>query len=647
MNKIKLKLLTSIAILAVISPFARAEVLTGKQAITTLYKSIASDQTSITNLHEQYGTDLLEQEALIRSDPGLFSSYVHFNINEENAPFIHPSLLIPILRDHLKIYDSNFFVTSWIVENLLEAQKLAPKTFPVASSLLVNAVTALNKFQDKNHPDSDAISFWPQKFDSRQNTWMAYPTNLMAILGKSSNFFSWGLGVCLKILPISTCMHVSNMIPRISDALAIPSDNDDSSLNLTMGASLEQQAKSGSQKAWILWREANSNEKIANYLRLLLKHIYEASSTNHDKNMIDPRSYYFMRNAPQLDTAQYVTTWIDSISDEEKLVTNKAHTMPKVAMPFNVNNVDANVNANVLYALAKLSTQDGELSSALSNLTTQETAQLKNLETSIADLLTWIGINNLAFDRPDVVTIYYPAKYNFIWFASKTDSYLRQKGSALPAHWQSIQSQLHAMLTNQGTATILKMAQHNDHLTFWDDFLGDADVNQLTHHIQADDRLYSTAVNANALINIWANASTAGGGLHWAADTPPQVKQDVLQAGTFLTLFSNIPWYRHENVFFSGSVKSFTSMPSAYFGNNDHYLDGNAYVKDEDLLGLRVYGVAGRADSDSYSQWLAAHPKNSVFQSFNADFPFPYWSAPSLTNSTILLALAKITVLSH
>jgi hypothetical protein len=268
--------------------------------------------------------------------------------------------------------------------------------------------------------------------------------------------------------------------------------------------------------------------------------------------------------------------------------------------------------------------------------------QLKELEISTANFLSWIGETNLAYDRPDVVALYYPFKYNFIWFTSKTDFYLRQNIDILPVHWRQIQNHLHTMLTNQATSTILKLAQNKYQLTFWDDFLGDADVNPITHNVRADDRLYSTAVNVNALINILADLS-AQGDLQWALGTPKQVKQTVAQSGKFLELFANLNWYHHENVFFAGPVVD----PLAYFANSDTYLDGTTYIKDKNLSTLRVYGVAGRADEYDYTQWLSAHPSNNVFQPFNTYSPFPYWSATSFTDSTILLALVKIGSLEH
>jgi hypothetical protein len=238
------------------------------------------------------------------------------------------------LRDHLKIHDDNFFVTSWVVENLLEAKKIAPKTFFIDPSLLINAATALNTFHDKNRPNTDAISFWPQKFDASQNIWTVYPANFMEIIGKPSQFLAWALDICLKILPAETCIHVSDMVPDVAPSFAISSDNDDSALNLIIGESL---AQSDNAQAFGFWRVKNSDEKIANYLRLILKYRYQASSSDYDKNMLDPLSYYVMRNAPQFDTSPYLTTWLSSISEEKDLVKNKPHTNPKVIMQFNVN----------------------------------------------------------------------------------------------------------------------------------------------------------------------------------------------------------------------------------------------------------------------------------------------------------------------
>jgi hypothetical protein len=77
MNRIKLKIIISTIIFTWISPFSWASASTNNATINALYNKIAADQTSGMNLHERISSDPLEQQALARKIPGLFSSYFH------------------------------------------------------------------------------------------------------------------------------------------------------------------------------------------------------------------------------------------------------------------------------------------------------------------------------------------------------------------------------------------------------------------------------------------------------------------------------------------------------------------------------------------------------------------------------------------
>lgn len=70
-------------------------------------------------------------------------------------------------------------------------------------------------------------------------------------------------------------------------------------------------------------------------------------------DVIDPRSYYAIRgfldevyntsiNSNQIPDLILPTTWLLNID---------AETYPYIAMPFNVNNVDLSVNANIIFGL--------------------------------------------------------------------------------------------------------------------------------------------------------------------------------------------------------------------------------------------------------------------------------------------------------
>ncbi|CAF4407574.1 unnamed protein product, partial [Adineta steineri] len=86
---------------------------------------------------------------------------------------------------------------------------------------------------------------------------------------------------------------------------------------------------------------------------LTLQYAYRPFSQDSDKNTIDPRTYYwlrdFIRDNPQ---AIIVTTWAQNLTEVKKI----AHR--GIRMPFNLNNVDVTVSANVLYGITSAITYD-------------------------------------------------------------------------------------------------------------------------------------------------------------------------------------------------------------------------------------------------------------------------------------------------
>ncbi len=135
---------------------------------------------------------------------------------------------------------------------------------------------------------------------------------------------------------------------------------------------------------------------------------------------------------------------------------------------------------------------------------------------------------------------------------------------------------------------------------FRDDFLGD-----YGGKVRGEDRLFSTALGINTLLDIWTVVSSSSSGygaililfilcvliilimiiprlvqrysckLNWSEDVTPEVKNIVVGGIQFLSneLFSGK--YQLNNAFFSGSMKTASTDPFAFPGTYSCYRHAN------------------------------------------------------------------------
>jgi hypothetical protein len=83
-------------------------------------------------------------------------------------------------------------------------------------------------------------------------------------------------------------------------------------------------------------------------------------------------------------------------------------------MPFNINNVDISVNANVIFGLNNLLLTLNQ--TQREKLFTQE---LKQMYINATSMIAWSIENDIISWRPDLALLYYPSIYDFYWFASR------------------------------------------------------------------------------------------------------------------------------------------------------------------------------------------------------------------------------------
>jgi hypothetical protein len=220
----------------------------------------------------------------------------------------------------------------------------APQT--IDTEHLSLAIDAIETFHDHNLNDSTVplMTFWSQIYNETTKTWRSIPDNLHYLIAD----FDKNLEVIEKLLKALGIKDIAKLIDKIvsvsgsvEDAFDIPPDFDDTYLNIGLGVQFKLlQEKYPS--LYSRWLQTNSNMK--KLVELTLSYAYRPSSKDYDQNIIDPRTYFwlrdFIRDNPQ---AILITTWAQNITQVKK----QAHL--GIRMPFNLNNVDVTICANVLY----------------------------------------------------------------------------------------------------------------------------------------------------------------------------------------------------------------------------------------------------------------------------------------------------------
>lgn len=203
----------------------------------------------------------------------------------------------------------------------------------------------------------------------------------------------------------------------------------------------------------------------------LLSYSYNPFGETLNNSIIDPRTYFYLRNYlyekqnPWTVDLRLPVTWMIGFYENIALVDKK------VRMPFNLNNIDLTVSANVLYGLT---------AAILSNMDEPElwfNTEVQFLYWSITDMITYELRSNFS-SRPDLALTYYPSKYVFYWFTSRTLQLLRSADGQLKyTVMQEASHKLESVLRNNLTDTLIKSAIHDTSgLAYYDDFLGDSDT---------------------------------------------------------------------------------------------------------------------------------------------------------------------------
>ncbi|CAF1464669.1 unnamed protein product [Adineta ricciae] len=541
------------------------------------------------------------------------------------------------------VYDNNMFATGWISTVLLEVNMYGRAPQTIDTEHLSLAFDAIEKFHDHNQNESAVplMTFWSQIYNATTNTWESAPDNLRYLITDLDK----NLLIIEDILKTLGVKNIAQLIDKLrtssasfKDVFEIPPDFDDTYLNIGFGVQLKL-LQDKYPSLFPRWVQTNSNMK--KLIDLTLQYAYRPSSQLLDQNTIDPRTYFwlrdFVRDNPQ---AIIVTTWAQNITEVRKV----AHQ--GIRMPFNLNNVDVTVGANVLYGITSAMVYD------LLDFKTYFTKDMETLYFSTASLIAW-SIKNSMKNRPDLAQVYYPSHYNFLWYGSRTLFLLeltRRQQKSLPDVFNRVYSLLADVYRND----VVKYFQEHvrSDQSSYDDFLGVNDTNIFGKaEPTGEDRIFSTAQTVNVLLASFSYLDASTGKLKWINGSKQIEIVQTMTNRSVSWLLNNSFKYQSFNCFFSGSVKGFNQLPFWYPANTYQYLNGTTFdpnrfdINNQSLVDT-IVGVSGYINETIYQHMIEEKHFNvstpTTFKGYNVPGgEFPFWSSQPYTYSVTLLALAQ------
>lgn len=558
---------------------------------------------------------------------GVYPSTIKMNFhgNEDYA----------LLRDLAGCFDNNAFVTLWVTQILLEVA-MQPLGLSPTNNQVLYALEAISTYHDKNRRMNDSVLvFWPQTYNETMGVWSCGPRNLVHLFKDYPKLAAF-LQKALEDLGLSSLWNklepIVEDISQSMQAFGIPADFDDTFVNIGLGSMLSKFSSSLFQ-AW-----SKNNSDFVQAIRALQKYAYRPFDGDLDSATIDPRTYLVIHeylsslNTPGQQGA-YAVTWAQNITED------KVYYKSNYKMPFNMNNVDVTVSANVIYGITAAILAD------LGGSQEWFDSDVQMIYQNTTDLMAWAIGRNFS-GRPDLALTYYPSRFNFYWFTSRILNLLASAPQPLPfAAMDHVLLSLSNALRKYATPAIVQSFTFDGDLAYVDDFLGDGDHDIFGKiKIRGEDRLCSTSMALNALFYIW----TENG--HFIPNTPTQVYQCIIAGAEWLIANAVTGKFKAYNVVFSGSVKSVSDLPFFYPANIIEYLNGtklspscNTSCLSEDLID----GVIGIFDDSLYQQQLKEEHFGEytprTFNGYNsADDQFmPFWSSEPFTYASALLALTQ------
>lgn len=600
--------------------------------ISDLFTLISDDQV-------KNGTEFRLFPPAWEMQKGIYKNEVKLNF--------HGSEQYSLIRDLFKVPDNNMFSPAWVTSCLLDAYGYGKGPKPTTAQVEM-ALGAVNTFRNLNEPGPNLqMTFWKQKFNKTAQYYQSFPGNLFELLKFPDYLPDKMIEEILEKLGLKDLAHILQLLIQEKDIFAlafhIPPDFDDTFVNIGLGGLLAAFQQDFSEES-SLWKQQNQN--LSSVFGSLKRYAYRPFSKSTAQSTIDTRTYFYLRsflemaNSTGQDVA-LITTWLQD-TDEVKALFSKG-----VAMPFNVNNVDITVSANFIYGMIMCMSTD-----LCSPDDIDEDVQKIFLNTTA--LIIHEIQQNLS-SRPDLALTYYPSKYEFYWFVSRSYAWLHRFCFHQDARIKCIANEIMAY-AYKGFGDVLMKEMTKDVLTdvkmdgnesmYIDNFLGDNDIGLFNESIQrAEDRIFSTAMTANALINTWT--FWHNGSLLWEDYTPGTVKDAVQRLVTWLEKNSLSGAFKPWNTFFSGSSKGVQSMPFFYPANRREYFNGTTFPDDKFPTDFRnIIGVQGIVSAAEYDAMLKlphfGRMTPMIFEGYNSEPGefFPFWSCDAYTYATTLVALS-------
>ncbi|KAK3104440.1 hypothetical protein FSP39_002073 [Pinctada imbricata] len=555
--------------------------------------------------------------------------------------YFHGGPVESAMRYSFGVPDNNMFATAWVTSCLLEAYHYGNAPKPSEDQIMMSLEYMHKNYHNKNLNYTNSImAFWPQLYDEGYQTYVSTPVNLLAMFN-STYLIDWD--TVYQELDKAGLKEIASTIQRLLErregyarVFHIPPDFDDTSVNLGLGSLLKDLITEFPQSS-VLWQSKNSN--LSSVFNALKHYAYKPIGGDRRVNTIDGRTYFYMRkfleNASiENKSVALVTTWIQDIEDL------KTEYPEGIITPGNINNVDITVSANALFGITN---------AILTGLVTSEVLEDPEVQQIYMNTSTMIAfqIHTNFSGRPDLALTYYPSVMEFYWFVSRTYSQLKRhdRATGLPHEvMYSVMATLEDALHTTMTDAVVKQAIYNGtDVAYYDDFMGDGDVDQNNDTIRfGEDRLYTTGMAINALITTWTYYDDNTGHLHWHSDTPEVVKKTVSAAVLFLNQHILSGEYEPWNAFFSGSVKGFGTSSSEYPYNRYEYFNGTKVPdKHTGYSRERYRGMEGVVNETWYQEELKAKHSPIDFHGFNKNPEFfPFWCSETYTYVISMLALS-------
>uniref|UniRef100_A0A0B7B9L3 Uncharacterized protein n=1 Tax=Arion vulgaris TaxID=1028688 RepID=A0A0B7B9L3_9EUPU len=417
-------------------------------------------------------------------------------------------------------------------------------------------------------------------------------------------------------------------------------DSDGTFLWLELGSSIEMQVNEF-PLVWDKWFNYKSNISVA--FDALKKYAYRPFSTDPFVNTVDSGNYYYLRHF--LDDAKAAdkdvalpSAWFTNAGEKSHVF--KGYMLHKMTYV-----TDLTTAADVVNSITTL---------VLSGLVSPEI--MKDQEVSQiylnASALISYSIKSNFSNRPDLALMFFPSRYMFYWtvarIVSSLNVYKIEKGFPVE-DMELIFSNLKQAMEGEATRFIISDVKRDDDdgSLYFDDFLGNGDLTADNKPIiRGEDRIFTTAMAANALMYTWLTFDPVSRKSHWKNGTPESVK-DIVD-GCVLWLVKNTlegkfkPWNALHISQNKGRDYNSCRYPTNYF-----FEVPQVHVLQFVSLFRVIAGVQGYIPKNKYEAMLNTlqfgKPTPTVFKGFNhPDFGDKlFWSSDPYTYTVTLLALSR------